>query len=231
MGLAGEAMAVNGDLRGALGRCWGTAGLVALAVALYPASFGALDNDLSWLLRQMTFVPVDLVGNQYQVLDLADMAARGEWWRLVSPMFIHFGAPHLVFNLLWLWVVGQRIEAASGRLWLGLAVLASSLAANFGQYWLTGPGLYGGLSGVVFGLFGHAFAFSRLNPQQDLGLPLALYGFMLGFLALGFTGLIDYFIPGAIANGAHLGGLLAGLATGALAGFWHRRAKGSSIEA
>lgn len=222
-------MAVNGDLRGALGRCWGTAGLVALAVALYPASWGALENDLSWLLRQMTFVPVDLVGNQYRVLDLAATLARGEGWRLVSPMFIHFGAPHLAFNLLWVWVVGQRLEAANGRLWLGLAVLASSLAANFGQYWMTGPGLYGGLSGVVFGLFGHAFVFSRL--KQDLGLPLALYGLMLGFLALGFTGLLDFLIPGSIANGAHLGGLLAGLATGALAGFWRRRAKGSSIAA
>ena len=226
------AMALKGDragelgrrLRGAVGGCWGTAALALAAVALYPASFGALSGDFGWLLRQMTFVPMELVGNQYRLLDLAAVAARGEWWRLASPMFIHFGPAHLVFNLLWVWVVGQRIEAASGRRWLAAVVLASSLAANFMQYALSGPGLYGGLSGVVFGLFGHAFLFSRLQPARALDLPLGLYLVMLAFLLLGFTGLMDLLIPGSVANGAHLGGLLAGLATGALSGCWRQRA-------
>jgi len=133
-----------------------------------------------------------------------------ELWRLLTPMFLHFSLPHLLFNLLWVWVVGSRIERSQG-VWslLGL-VTVSGLLANVAQYLVSGP-LFGGMSGVVFGLLGYARLWDRRYPQQPVGLPPALMGFMLFWLALGYTGALEALGFGSIANTAHLVGLLAGL--------------------
>ena len=141
---------------------------------------------------------------------------RGEYWRLITPMIIHFGWIHLVFNMLWLWEFGRRIEMRCGSVLLLLAVLLSSLAANLLQYQFSGPSLFGGMSGVVYGLLGYALVWSKLWPSQDMGMPNGIYIFMLAFLALGFTGAVDLLGFGSIANGAHLGGLVAGVIVGTI---------------
>ena len=83
------------------------------------------------------------------------------------------------------------------------------------QYALTGASLFGGMSGVVFGLLGFTLVWSRLLPSRTIALPDGVYIFMFVFLALGFAGIIDLLPFGNMANGAHLGGLLAGLVLGA----------------
>lgn len=199
-----------------------TAGLMLVALVFYPAGFGLNHGPgADWfgaLLSWMTATPVAWVGGQYRFLGLGETLAQGEWWRLLSPMFLHFGLLHLGFNLLWVWVIGQRIEVVNGTATLLLLITLSSLCANLTQYAMSGPGLYGGLSGVVYGLLGHAFVFSRLKPERDLGLPTGLYVFMLGFMLLGFTGVVGFLLQAGVANGAHLGGLLAGLFSGGVAG-------------
>ena len=117
----------------------------------------------------------------------------------------------------WVSEIGRRIEMMGGISRLLLVVLVSSLAANFQQYFMSGPSLFGGMSGVVFGLLGYALVWSRLVPTKDLGLPVGIYIFMLAFLVIGFSGAIDFLLPGTLANGAHLGGLLGGIAVGLLA--------------
>ncbi|MGI9323100.1 MAG: rhomboid family intramembrane serine protease [Pseudomonadales bacterium] len=194
-----------------------TMGLVITTIAFFPATFGALEGDYSAALLLMTFVPVEFIAGQAYFLKLGAVADQGEWWRLLSPMFLHFGSVHLVFNLLWVWEIGRRIEMVNGWGWLLALTLVSSLAANLAQYLMAELSLFGGMSGVVFGMLGHALVFSRLNPSRSLGLPTGIYIFMLLYLALGFTGLIDLFGL-SLANGAHLGGLIAGLLTGCLAG-------------
>jgi len=129
-------------------------------------------------------------------------------------MFIHFSLLHIVFNLLWFWELGRRIELMLGGAELMIVVLASSLCANVLQYILTGPSLFGGLSGVVYGLLGFTLVWSRVLPSRTIALPDGVYIFMLVFLALGFAGIIDLLPFGSIANGAHLGGLIAGLILG-----------------
>ena len=129
-------------------------------------------------------------------------------------MFLHFGWMHIVFNLLWTWEVGRRIEQLAGTSTLAAVVLVSSLIANLTQYVMSGPGLFGGMSGVVFGLLGFAFVWDR-GMKPATGLVPGIYAFMLVFLVLGFTGVFNFLGEGALANGAHLGGLVAGLATGA----------------
>ena len=91
---------------------------------------------------------------------------------------------------------------------------------------VTGPRLFGGMSGVVFGLLGFAFVWSRLVPSRSHRVPNGIYIFMLIYLVIGFTGAMDLLMMGSIANGAHFGGLLGGLLTGGLAALLSPREEG-----
>ena len=137
-------------------------------------------------------------------------------------MFIHFGWLHIVFNLLWVWEVGRRIEVINNASVLLLVTLVSSIMANFLQYYMLGPSFFGGMSGVVFGYLGYSLVWSRLVPSRSMGLADGLYIFMFAYLAIGFTGAIDMLGLGVLANGAHLGGLIGGLLVGGVAGFLFR---------
>lgn len=194
-----------------------TAALIIINLLLFPATFGIDQGEVTELLKRMMFVPFEVRGQYVTFGNLGDVVATGQFWRLLTPMFLHFGILHLVFNLLWVWEIGRRIEMMGGVLRLLLVVLVSSLGANFLQYLMSGPSLFGGMSGVVFGLLGYALVWSRLVPAKDLGLPVGIYIFMLAFLVIGFSGAVDFLLPGTLANGAHLGGLIGGLIVGGLA--------------
>jgi GlpG protein len=140
---------------------------------------------------------------------------RGEIWRLITPIFLHFGLPHLVFNLIWLVSLGSQIESRQGAVWLGIVVLASALAGNLAQYALSGP-LFGGMSGVVYGLFGYIFVRMVRSPKDSLVVGRETTFIMALVLVLGFVGVLDGVAGGAIANWAHLFGLLGGMAVGLL---------------
>jgi GlpG protein len=75
---------------------------------------------------------------------------------------------------------------------------------------MTGP-LFGGLSGVIFGLMGYTWLWDRLNTEQRFGMPTSLMTFMMIWLVLGVSGLTERLGFGSIANTAHLVGLLSGL--------------------
>ena len=132
-------------------------------------------------------------------------------------MFIHFGWLHIVFNLLWVWEIGRRIELINGASGLLLVTLVSSLASNCTQYFMSGPSLFGGMSGVIFGYLGFSLIWSRMLPSRSTGLAPGLYVFMLVYLVIGFTGVIDLLGIGSLANGAHLGGLIGGMIVGFVA--------------
>lgn len=173
-------------------------------------------------LALLTFVELEIEADSVYFADLSSTLDRGEYWRIFTPMFIHFGWMHLVFNMLWLWEVGRRIEIVNGSGALALVILFSSAVSNIAQYLFTGPSLFGGMSGVVFAVLGHSFVWSRMVRSRSTGLPHGIYIFLLIYLALGFTGAVDLLGMGAIANWAHLGGLLAGLLTGFLAAVWYK---------
>ncbi len=141
---------------------------------------------------------------------------KGEVWRLVTPIFLHFGLMHLVFNMVWLYVLGVPIEIRNGRVWLGLAVLAAAVAGNVGQYVAGQSALFGGMSGVVYGLLGYTWVRQQFAPREQLTISHETLVFMLIFLVVGFTGAIDGIAGGAIANWAHLFGLAAGTLVGFL---------------
>ena len=137
-----------------------------------------------------------------------------EWWRLITPTFLHFSLTHLIFNCLWIYILGSKIELIDGRGVFLTLFLISGLSSNLGHYFLTGDYLFGGLSGVVYGLLGYCFILDLENRGQRYDLPNALYIFMFIWLLIGFTGLLKIFGFGNVANIAHLVGMIAGFILG-----------------
>ena len=136
---------------------------------------------------------------------------ESEWWRLISPIFMHFSIAHLAFNCLWIYVLGEKIEMIDGKITFILIIVISSILSNFFQYYSQGPLVFGGLSGVVYGLLGFCMIIEMESKFDRYGLPPALYLFMVIWLILGFIGILDLFGFGKIANFAHLGGLVSGI--------------------
>ena len=200
-----------------------TLSLIAINILLFPVGMGLGGGTIDGLFERLMFLAVEEVNGEQYFTTMSYTFEHGQWWRLITPMFIHFSWLHIVFNLLWVWEIGRKIEFTNSAVVLFVAVIASSLAANVTQYLLSGPSLFGGMSGVVFGLLGHSLIWSRLVPSKDVGLPSGIYIFMLVYLVVGFTGVIDLLGLGSLANGAHLGGLIGGFATGGLAGLLERQ--------
>ena len=137
-----------------------------------------------------------------------------QYWRLITPIFLHFGMLHFVFNSLWLSMLGSRIEQSMGSLHLIIVVLVSGLVSNIAQYSWSGTVNFGGMSGVVYALLGYIWIKNTLVPQRLLSLPKGIVGFMVGWLFLCMTPVVTFFFGVGIANAAHLGGLLVGLLLG-----------------
>jgi len=143
--------------------------------------------------------------------------ASQEWWRLITPTFLHFSLTHLIFNCLWIYILGSKIEINDGRGIFLTLFFISGLSSNLGQYFITGDYLFGGLSGAVYGLLGYCFILDLDNRSQRYDLPNALYLFMFIWLLIGFTGLLKIFGFGNVANIAHLVGMIAGFILGLIA--------------
>lgn len=144
------------------------------------------------------------------------MALNGEWWRLLTPAFLHFSVLHIVFNLLWWWELGGLVEREQSSWRLLALTLVIILVSNAAQFLSYGSG-FGGLSAVVYGLLGYLWLYPFADPNATFRLRGGIVIFMLGWLALGYTGVLDV-IFGPISNNGHLAGLLAGGGLGVLLG-------------
>lgn len=204
-------MAPSGPGVGAQLRRFPVTGLLLLASLLGYAllAFSPLNAWVPWL----TFYPLAMTTEGIQLLSLEQGMEAGQWWRLVTPAFLHFGIFHIIFNALWLWELGRRIEWVLkpwGYLFFTLVVaIVSNLSQHF---WHGEPGIFGGMSGVVYALVGYIAIAQRFRPHPALMVPRGLLIFMLVWLLLCLSGIVDFFIAGGIANGAHVGGLVAGAA-------------------
>jgi membrane associated rhomboid family serine protease len=132
--------------------------------------------------------------------------ASGEWWRIVTSGFLHYGAIHLLMNMYVLWVVGPGLERELGRTRFVLVYLAALLGGSAGALLISPNSYTVGASGAIFGLFG-AYAtglWARgINPfRTGIGTTL--------LINLGLT----FALRTYISVGGHLGGLVAGAACG-----------------
>jgi GlpG protein len=92
-----------------------------------------------------------------------------------------------------------------------LFFVLTGVASNMVQFLWSGSVIFGGMSGVVYALVGFIAVRQRIAPHPLVAVPPMLIGFMLVWLVLCMTGIVDYFISGSIANAAHIGGLIAGV--------------------
>ncbi len=132
--------------------------------------------------------------------------AGGDWWRLFTAMFLHYGPIHLAMNMLALWWFGAAVEQALGRGRYLLLYVVSGLAGSAGALLMSPEAFTVGASGALFGILGAAFVLERQRTYVLGGSAVSIIALNLAF---------TLFIPG-ISIGGHLGGL-AGGALGILA--------------
>lgn len=133
--------------------------------------------------------------------------------RTLTPALLHFGPVHLVFNLLWLWYFGRMIEPVLGWWRYAGLVLLTAFGGNMAQYSWSDSGMFGGMSGVVYGLVGFIWMWQTVKPQSALRLPTAMI--MVFLVALVLMGVLA---SSMIATAAHVGGLVSGMVAGAALG-------------
>ena len=197
---------------------WRSAPVTLLLILLSIGGFALvyLRAPMAWL-SYLTFTPV-----QVDEGNLVFGAMGGQYWRLVTPVFLHFGWLHIVFNSLWLWELGSKVERVMGQLNMALLFLVIALVSNVSQYVFGGPSIFGGMSGVVYGLLGFAWVAPLLQPHWPIQPAPAIMLFMVGWLVVCMVGLVEVLGFGAIANAAHLGGLLCGALLGVAFGLLSR---------
>ncbi len=140
----------------------------------------------------------------------------GQWWRLVSCMFIHIGLMHLALNLWALYFIGPLVERMLGHVGFVLLYFLSGTLASFTSVWFSPLVVSAGASGALFGLVGGLLGFlirSRHSVPASAfrGLRNQLVIVIAVNIGLGFS------IPG-IDNAAHLGGLASGFVLGLILG-------------
>jgi GlpG protein len=136
---------------------------------------------------------------------------HGQVWRLITPIFLHFGILHIFFNMWWMKDLGSMVEGRQNSFFLVVFVLAVAVVSNSAQYLLDGPA-FGGMSGVVYGLLGYIWIRGKYDPGSGLFLHRSIVIYMIIWFFLCLSGAI-----GQVANAAHGAGLLLGMAWGFLA--------------
>ncbi len=167
-----------------------TYGIIGLCVLVQLLGYLGLGTSSGWV-QEYSLWPIGIAG-------------RGEYYRLITSIFVHAGLLHLGMNMLVLWIMGRSLEAALGHARFLTLFMVAGLGGAVSSYWFNSPLVAGvGASGAIFGLFGAMFMIGRelrINTQEVLT--------MIGLnLVLGFI------IPGVDWH-AHLGGLVTGALIG-----------------
>lgn len=166
-----------------------------------PNSFGAL------VTQQMRFVESE----EYR--ESGDPAASlkdGELWRAITPIFLHGSQWHLLFNCVALFSFGRLLERMLGVgrytfLILFTAIVSSVLQGLLPEAWKGSPN-FGGISGVVYGLFGYLWIRTMFDRSLGFALAPGIVVIFLLWLFISFSGVIKT----NLADIAHLAGMVSG---------------------
>lgn len=145
---------------------------------------------------------------------------RGEYWRLFSSMFLHFGADHLMNNMLILGVTGYRLEKVLGSVRFGILYLGSGLCGSllslYEEVGSAEASVSAGASGAVFGVVGGLISYAVWHKGKVEGLTAK------GLLGMAALSLYYGFVAAGVDNWGHIGGLLGGLLFGAVLSLGNR---------
>ncbi len=138
--------------------------------------------------------------------------------RSLTPALLHFGEIHLVFNLLWLFYFGRMLENEQPTGLVFTVYVVATFGGNVLQYLSTGSNAFGGLSGLIYGLVGYTWVIGLFFREGRVQLRLSTFVVFIVALLL-----MAVLASNSIASGAHIGGLVAGLLCGVIAGYWMRQ--------
>lgn len=176
--------------------------LVIACVVIYLLSFSNLGDSL----YASFFIGKVESGFLFEV-------TKGQFWRLLTPIFLHLSFLHILFNMLWFKDLGYLIENVFGQKFLLIFLLISGVFSNLLQYFVSGP-QFGGMSGVLYAMLGFVWVHKKINLDFQYALPKFDIAMMIGWFFLCLTGAL-----GPIANTAHGAGLVAGILMAVLWGF------------
>ena len=142
--------------------------------------------------------------------NFSPLTLSGDWWRLISCVFVHIGIVHILFNMYALYMVGVYLEPMLGKAKYVVAYLCTGVFASLTSlWWHKTPIASAGASGAIFGMYGVflALLISNLIPKQIRDNLLKSIAIFIGYNLL-------YGMKSGVDNSAHIGGLLSGLIIG-----------------
>jgi membrane associated rhomboid family serine protease len=175
-----------------------TKALIAINVIIYFAELAqgsGVNANSGWIYEKGVLVAKAIDSNGHLV-----GVAEGDWWRLITAAFLHYGPLHLAMNMLALWWFGAAVEQTIGRGRYIALYLVSGLAGSAGALLLDPTVPTVGASGAIFGILGAAFVLERQHT----------YVFGGGALTIIALNLVFTFTISSISVGGHLGGLAGG---------------------
>jgi membrane associated rhomboid family serine protease len=178
--------------------------------ALELAIGGSIDGVNNWIYNHGVLIANGayengqlLTGPVHALIPPGAQAAgveHGEWWRLITAAFLHYGPIHIAFNMYALYFAGSILEQMIGRWRFVLLYFVSGLAGSAGALLVSSNEATAGASGAIFGVLGGLLILERRGH-------IGTGGQVLGLIIINLV--ITFAIPG-ISIGGHLGGLAAG---------------------
>lgn len=168
----------------------------------------------------LAFIVLEISGSTNDTLFMMEHGAlyaplvleNGEYYRLFTAMFLHFGAVHLANNMLMLYLVGERLERAAGHVRFAVIYLLSGIGANlFTVFLYTAMGINAvsaGASGAIMGMIGAMFGWAVRGRGRVEGMGRRQ------ILILAVFTLYSGFVSSSTNNAAHISGMLFGFLLG-----------------
>ena len=157
--------------------------------------------------------------------DFGPLTLSGEWWRILTSTFVHFGIIHIAFNMWCLWSLGSSLEIFMGQKAFAVTYILSGLMASLVSTAWNPWRVSAGASGAIFGIAG-AFVTYLYLKKVPVDRDFARQKLKNLAIFIGYN--LLYGIRGGVDNSAHLGGLIAGLVLGALVPAMLRRMDGAA---
>lgn len=177
---------------------------ILISVMIFTFDFSALGNALMY--------PDFTNGSRTFYLErVIDNFTFIQFLKMFTPALLHGGYLHLLFNMMWTWEFGKCIESKQ-RVWVfAVVMLIIAIVSNTAQYIMIANIRFVGISGVVAGLMGYIAMWKFIDPKKGISLPTSLLVFML-VMIIAMAVIKQDFI--AIANTAHISGLITGAVLG-----------------
>lgn len=157
------------------------------------------------------FLLMEITGSSQNVLTLVQFGAKsnlfiaaGEWWRLITPMFLHIGVVHLIMNSLIIYFLGMQLEEIYGHLRFTLIYLFSGIFGNILSFAFN-DAISAGASTAVFGLFMTTLVLANERPNNP-----AIQAIARNYRILIIINIIFNLFDAGVDLAGHLGGLAGG---------------------